>query len=113
MVETEQDVGGDAEPYYEGDSLKLTFDVNNRDDTDKNLDGASAEWELKNSTETLLTDSDTGVSTTVDEANNNVVIKLDAGATDGMAGVQEHFLRVDDGTDIVTVAVGSFVIDSR
>lgn len=113
MVATEQNVGGEKEPYFEGDSLKLTFSISTVSGNDKDLSTATATWKVESDTETVLTDSDSGVTTVVDDANSEITISLSSGVTDGMAGIYDHYLRIDDGSDTVTVTIGDFVIDTR
>lgn len=111
MVATNQDIGGSEEPYYEGDSLEVTFDILADDGSSKDLSDASAEWVLQSSSGTILSSADAGVSIDVVQSNSTVVLTLDSGATDDLSGTYDHYLRIQDGNSQVTVTTGNFTIN--
>jgi hypothetical protein len=114
MTATDQHVGTDADPYYAGDSLELTFDVDQPDGTAKDLTGATVSWAVASrpGDTPALDDGDAGVTLTIsDAANGEVTVTVDAGATSDLSGLYYHELEVEDASGAVdTVARGEFTV---
>lgn len=115
MTSTAQDIGGDADPYFAGDSLEITIDVDEPDGSVKDLTGASVAWGVARDPGdgTVLTGATTGVSVSItDAANGEVTVTVDAGVTDDLAGAYVHELEVTDvASDQDTVMRGAFKVD--
>lgn len=101
MTATGQDIGTDADPYYAGDTLIVHFSVTDRNGDPKDLTGASVEWAAARSRgdAPVLSDADTGVSLTIDDASGGVVrLEVDRGVTDDLHGPYHYELEVTDST---------------
>lgn len=115
MTATDQNIGLGNDPYFAGDSLVITVDVDKSDGTDKGLTGANPSWVVEDNGEEVLSDGDTGVTVTVsDAAAGEVEIDIDPGTTDGLYGMFEHYVRIEDAAGEKTVVTtGDILITKR
>jgi hypothetical protein len=116
MTITDQTVGSRNAPYYEGDSLDINVNVTTPDGSAKDISGASIRFKVKDDfgEPALLSDSDSGVSTTITDATaGELTVSLDAGVTDGLADTLVYLVRIQIGSSETTVTTGGFFIRKR
>lgn len=90
---------GSIDHYWEGNTLHLPFAVENPDGTSKDISGATISWELARfpGGPAVLSDDDTGVSTTVtDAANGTFRVELAAGTTTDFTGGYRERVEIED-----------------
>lgn len=113
MVETEQDIGAETEPYFAGDALQIIDDVYDEGQL-RNLADDDVEWVLETrlNRNEVLSDQDSGVSATItDPQAGEITIRIDGGVTTGMEGRYRHRVKVIDQSGApATVSVGRFRI---
>ena len=117
MTSTGEDIGGDRNPYYAGDSLEMEFSVITPDGTAKDLSNATIEWTISDDEgdPELLSEDDPGVTTTILNASDGVFeVVIDSETTTGMEGTYYHEARVtDDAGDTAVVSRGTVEIEAR
>ena len=90
----------DIDHYWESETLHLPFVVETGDGTAKDLTGTTIHWQLQDySGQVVLSDDDTGVSTTiVDAASGAFRVEIDADVTDGLGNrsYDERTTVIDD-----------------
>jgi len=108
LMATKQDLA--AKAYFSGDTLRITFTVNNDDGNAKDLTGATVTWALakKQGSTPLVTKT----ATLVTPASGVCRVDIAPADTADINGSLYHELQVEDAAgDVSTVIYGQFVVE--